>query len=878
MSDIVFAKSQTTQSQAVGNSPASGLLLQRKCACGNSTSSLTGECPECMSKTRLQTKLTKGLSNGKLDTGAGPAVDQLLTQPTNPDASDAVPKLQRFTTQQSAQRGNYPASVDRVLASPGRPLEPAIRHDMEQRFGHDFSHVRVHLDANAAESARAVNAQAYTVGHHMAFDVGRYYPQSATGGHLLAHELAHVVQQRSGPFAVHMRRSISEPGDAAEREADAAADLVMAGQLVPTLVQAAAPVSRFPYQTVGTTLNRANIATLSSNSYWVVRTADRYALTQSARMAADPEEQSAVLAALWASNPPATVTAHSERIVPVNPRPAPTVTPGSPAATAPPALLYRFKFDPPAVAGEKPQLECEFIATGPGAIPVAAPAPAADFTPGTLSADSTGFPGGRSDYFDAHPQEFAQLMNFLNGTAPLDNTITTETRNTRGAVTHTSLLHIVRVAATGGARASLDVNLIAEQAPLAAASAPDDYLARDASDFEIEQLQRTSIAAANRLGTVTLPAGLTPAEHFAVNLAISAYFSTGSRNTEVDAIVPVGATGTANVLFTLRFGAANAVTVERIGAVGTGTGAINMSRIDVSRIAGFPGATATDTELRAWWTRRYPGGGALQTPVPAPATTTGTAPASPNNTALLAEMNALITAGIASPAWFSGNYGIEVLGPSAATTRLQNAHHVPVPTDVTEASLADGTISFSNADLRLIELSLQTASTTVLGALRGVNLIRMTNAITRNSSGAWHTEPASTYGFTVRDGADRSTLLFDSFTHADTALFRGGSAATALPDSTMSVLHELGHAAGLQGGVETTFNAWRAAHPQAAQTWYATSAGGEVFPEAFALFQTDPHFLCGSAPLLFAWFREWTTTGTPPAASASLTAPTTCPP
>lgn len=876
MSDIMFAQSQTTRSQAVGNSPASGLLLQRKCACGNSTSSLTGECPECMSKTRMQTKLTKESSNGQLDTGAGPAVDQLLTRPTNPDASDAVPKLQRFTTQQSAQTGKYPDSVDRVLASPGRPLEPEIRHDMEGRFGYDFSHVRVHLDANAAESARAVNAQAYTVGHHMAFDVGRYSPQTATGSHLLAHELAHVVQQRSGPVAVHMRRAVSEPGDVAEREADAAAHLAMAARPVPTLLQATSPVSRFPYQTVGTTLNRANIATLSSSSYWVVRTADRYALTQSPRMAADPEEQTAVLAALWASNPPATVTAHSERIVPVNPRPAPAVAPGSPAATAPPALLYRFKFDPPAVPGEKPQLECEFIATGPGAIPVAAPTPAADFTPGTLSADSTGFPGGRSDYFAAHPQEFAQLMNYLDGTAALDNTITTQTRNTNGAVTHNSLLHIVRVAATGGARASLDVNLIAEQAPLAAVSAPADYLTRDASDFEIEQLQRTSIATANRLGTVTLPAGLTPAEHFAVNLAIRAYFSTGSRNTEVDAIVPVGATGTATVLFTLRFGAANAVTVERIGAVGTGAGTVNTSRVDVSRIAGYPGAIATDTELRAWWARRYPGGGALQTPVPAPATTTGTVPTTPNNTALVAEMNALITAGIANTTWFSGNYGIEPLGPSAATTRLRDVHHAPAATDADLGTLADGTKSFTATDLLLLELSLQTASTTVLSALRGVNLIRMTDAITRSGT-TWQSGPASIYGFTVMDGSERSTLLFDSFTQSDSTLFRGGSALTALPDSTMSILHELGHAAGYQGGVETAFNAWLARHPQTAQTWYAASAGNEVFPEALALFQTDPHFLCGSAPLLYAWFLEWTSTGTPPAARATLTAPTSCP-
>jgi hypothetical protein len=596
-------------------------------------------------------------------------------------------------------------------------------------------------------------------------------------------------------------------------------------------------------------------------------------------MAADSEEQSAVLAALWASNPPATVTAHSERIVPVNPRPAPAAAAGSPAPTAPPALLYLFKFDPPAAPGGKPRLECEFIATGPGAIPITAPAPPAGFTPGTLSANSSGFPGGRDAYFAAHPQEFAQLMSFLAGTAAIDRNLTTETRNAAGStVTHTSLLHVVRVAATGGAAASLDVDLVGEQAPLAAVSAPADYLTRDASDFEIEQLQRPSIAAANRLGPVTLPAGLTPAEHLAVNLAITAYFGNNARNTEVDAIVPVGATGTATVLFTLRFGAANAVTVERIGAVGTGTGRVNTSRIDVRRVAGFPGAAATDAALRAWWTARYPAGGVLQTPVPAPPATPspGTAPAPPNNTALLAEMNALIAAGIANASWFSGNFGIEPLGPTAATTRLRDVHHAPAATHATLGTLADGTKSFSAADLLLLELSLETASTTVLSALRGVQLIRMTDPITRN--GTWQFGPASTYGFTVRDGTERSTLLFDRFTQSDATLFRGGSAATALPDSTMSILHELGHAAGYQGGVETAFNAWRAAHPQASQTWYAASAASEVFPEAFALFQTDPHFLCGSAPVLYAWFLEWTTSGTPPAANATLTAPTTCPP
>ena len=66
---------------------------------------------------------------------------------------------------------------------------------MELRFGHDFSRVRVHTDAKAAESARAVNALAYTVGHDMAFGAGQYVPETSEGRQLVAHELAHVVQQ-----------------------------------------------------------------------------------------------------------------------------------------------------------------------------------------------------------------------------------------------------------------------------------------------------------------------------------------------------------------------------------------------------------------------------------------------------------------------------------------------------------------------------------------------------------------------------------------------------------------------------------------------------------------------------------------------------------
>jgi hypothetical protein len=88
-----------------------------------------------------------------------------------------------------------PPIVREVLRSPGQPLEAAVRAFFEPRFGHDFSEVRLHIDGAAAESARKLNARAYTVGAHLAFDRDQYNPETFEGQRLLAHELTHVVQQ-----------------------------------------------------------------------------------------------------------------------------------------------------------------------------------------------------------------------------------------------------------------------------------------------------------------------------------------------------------------------------------------------------------------------------------------------------------------------------------------------------------------------------------------------------------------------------------------------------------------------------------------------------------------------------------------------------------
>ncbi|MEA3335577.1 MAG: putative zinc-binding metallopeptidase [Chloroflexota bacterium] len=105
--------------------------------------------------------------------------------------------LMRKATGQ-AEIGHAPSQVHDALQSPGRPLDDSTLSFMETRFGHSFAHVRIHTDAGAGQSARAVSSHAYTVGSDVVFASGQYSPHTAAGRHLLAHELAHVVQQ-TGP-------------------------------------------------------------------------------------------------------------------------------------------------------------------------------------------------------------------------------------------------------------------------------------------------------------------------------------------------------------------------------------------------------------------------------------------------------------------------------------------------------------------------------------------------------------------------------------------------------------------------------------------------------------------------------------------------------
>jgi pyrrolidone-carboxylate peptidase len=197
--------------------PGTSGLLQRKCACGTHTIA-GGECAECSQgknslqaranqKTGLdsglatargsviQPKLSIGASQDGLEREADKVAEEVLSASAHSPVSSSPLRIQGYAGKAGRSSGSAPASVERVLGGSGRPLEAGLRQEMGNRFGHDFSQVRVHTGGEAEQSAREVNARAYTVGQNIVFGAGEFRPQSREGSRLLAHELTHVVQQ-----------------------------------------------------------------------------------------------------------------------------------------------------------------------------------------------------------------------------------------------------------------------------------------------------------------------------------------------------------------------------------------------------------------------------------------------------------------------------------------------------------------------------------------------------------------------------------------------------------------------------------------------------------------------------------------------------------
>jgi hypothetical protein len=178
----------------------------------------------------LQAKLTVGSAAGVHEQEAERVAEQVMRMPeprlqracscggrcAECQAGEPHPEGESLQRQRAAPddlaREPVPPVVHAALRSPAEPLNPATRAFMETRFGRDFSRVRVHTGPLAERSAKAVRAQAYTVGSDVVFGAGRYAPANREGQRLLAHELVHVVQQSASSPSLSVAQRQPEEG------------------------------------------------------------------------------------------------------------------------------------------------------------------------------------------------------------------------------------------------------------------------------------------------------------------------------------------------------------------------------------------------------------------------------------------------------------------------------------------------------------------------------------------------------------------------------------------------------------------------------------------------------------------------------------------
>lgn len=187
----IAARPPARARQALPASPAAP--SQRSCACG-------GACSRCAGGA-LATP-PRALNIGAPDDSYEREADRVAATVMGMPATPADATL-------AARRADRPVSTSAgVMPTSGRMLDTRARRFLEPRFGRDFGHVRVHTDAAAMTQAAAVGAAAFTVGDHVAFAAGEYAPETQGGLALLAHELAHTVQQTEGraPPAIQRQR------------------------------------------------------------------------------------------------------------------------------------------------------------------------------------------------------------------------------------------------------------------------------------------------------------------------------------------------------------------------------------------------------------------------------------------------------------------------------------------------------------------------------------------------------------------------------------------------------------------------------------------------------------------------------------------------
>ena len=166
--------------------------------------------------TAIPSRNTAGADVFSLPRSIGNTAFTGMVQRKCAECEEEAEEKQQKPQRKAKDNAEAPAKVEAAVSGGGRALDTPTRRFMESRMGHDFSNVRVHTDSRAADSAQSINALAYTTGNHIVFGSEQYSPQTRQGQKLLAHELTHVVQQRSAPARVQ-RQAFDEEEEGTDK-------------------------------------------------------------------------------------------------------------------------------------------------------------------------------------------------------------------------------------------------------------------------------------------------------------------------------------------------------------------------------------------------------------------------------------------------------------------------------------------------------------------------------------------------------------------------------------------------------------------------------------------------------------------------------------
>ena len=394
--------------------------------------------------------------------------------------------------------------------------------------------------------------------------------------------------------------------------------------------------------------------------------------------------------------------------------------------------------------------------------------------------------------------------------------------------------HITGTKVPTGPIIKLGIVFLGEAVPVTS-ELPARYNARDFADLQIEKIQtETETQDRDKLGPITGLVELPAEERLPAKYAIWQYFGKGTRDAEIDAIVPIPNTEK-RALLTFRFGASNNVSVQRIGEDRKGSILGNLG--DVRQVNGFGANSADIPTLVAWLKKRYP----------------AVTPRGTTVTELENSVTAEIQMRSGTPAWFKDNYGIDILAASAAQPQLTRLFQYKAQQLV---DLQD----FTPSELQILEVTLE--SDHLLSRFKGLQMARQKTSVELIgvTAAKFAINNPLEAGVALLHGNDRLIVIFDSANLNSESLFIGGLGAGGKPEIAVETLtafaHELGHVVAAMPGVKEALDGLVRTKKIKPVTWYAASnPKDEFFPEAFTLYIGDPEWLKGNRPDLFRWFE-----------------------